>query len=76
MELDDEFGLSHLYLIERTCRSCGKTKDLMNDFYRTHKDRGDSPSAYSYECKICTGKRVVMSRKKMDKKNMWSYPDW
>ena len=80
MEIDDEFELGHLYLSERKCRTCNKMKDLMNDFYRTHKDRGDSPSAYSYECKDCTIKRVTESRKTKKNKPDIPYcpvpPDW
>ena len=46
----------------------------MEDFYLTHKDRDFLPSAYSYECKECTIKRVTKSRK-IDT-GSWEYPDW
>lgn len=76
MNLDDQFSLDHLIFKERTCRSCGKTKSLMDDFYLTRKDRPTVSSAYSYECKICTVRRVLESRKNRDVTSMWDYPDW
>ena len=60
MDLDDEFVLNHLLLQERKCRSCGEIKNLLTDFYRTRKNR-TTASAYSYECKDCTKKRVMKS---------------
>ena len=85
MDLGDEFDLEHLFLTERKCRSCGIIKDLLTDFYRTRRDR-TSPSAYSYECKQCTKKRVSITRKAAIKKvvdkmttNIFDrseYPDW
>jgi hypothetical protein len=47
----------------------------MDDFYITRKDRGTIASAYSYECKECTIKRVRKSRQKNDTTD-FSYPDW
>jgi len=47
---------------------------LMEDFYLTRKTRGKLPSAYSYECKECTIKRVREKRKVKQKE--WEYPDW
>ena len=47
----------------------------MEDFYLTRKDR-TYPSAYSYECKICTVKRIVNSRRNKIKFVDWLYPDW
>ena len=76
MDLGDHFSLDHLIFKERTCRSCGKTKSLMDDFYLTRKNRPTVASAYSYECKICTVKRVLESRKKKDNFSTWDYPDW
>ncbi len=76
MDLSDQFSLDHLIFKERTCRSCGKTKSLMDDFYLTRKDRATVASAYSYECKVCTVKRVLESRKSRDTTTMWDYPDW
>ena len=53
MDFEDQIELDHLLLKERKCRSCGKVKDLIEDFYLTRRDR-TYPSAYSYECKVCT----------------------
>ena len=39
MDIDDQFGTEHLYLTERECRVCKKTKDLINDFYRIRKNK-------------------------------------
>ena len=48
MDIEDQFELGHLFLAQRTCRSCGQTKDLLDGFYLTRKSRGSLPSAYSY----------------------------
>ena len=40
MNLEDQFGLEHLLFEQRKCKICGETKELMNDFYKTRKDRG------------------------------------
>ena len=61
---------------ERKCRVCGEIKDLIDGYYLTRKGRGDIPSAYSYECKICTIKRIVKRRKSNYKEKEWYYPDW
>ena len=45
MELEDQFGLEHLLFEQRKCKVCGETKELINDFYKTRKDRGNVPSA-------------------------------
>ena len=58
MDLDEQFESGHLLFQQRTCRVCGETKDLTEGFYKTRKTRGDIPSAYSYECKTCTKKRI------------------
>jgi|TARA_B100000035_G_scaffold216337_1_gene185465 hypothetical protein len=76
MDLDSQIKLGHLLLNERKCRVCGETKNLIGDFYRTRKDRGAVPSSWSYECKDCTIKRIVESRKKQTPFVDWSYPDW
>jgi len=76
MDLDSQIKLGHLLLNERKCRVCGKTKNLIEDFYRTRKDRGAVPSSWSYECKDCTIKRIIESRKKQTPFIDWSYPDW
>ena len=80
MEFEEEFELEHLLFQHRKCRSCFKVKDLISDFYKTR--RGSGPSAYSYECKECTKKRVSNARKKVVDKmttnifGRWEYPDW
>jgi len=76
MSFDDEFDLEHLLFRERRCTSCNKVKDILNDFYLSRKDRKGLPSAYSYECKSCTIKRIKINRKKMKKIHEWEYPDW
>ena len=76
MNLDDQFDLDHLFLSERKCRVCGEVKDLIDGFYLTRKGRGDIPSAYSYECKRCTIKRVVVSRMTNKVLDKWEHPDW
>jgi hypothetical protein len=76
MDLDKQIGLSHLLLSDRKCRTCKKTKNLIDEFYRTRKDRGPVSSSYSYECKECTIKRIVNSRKVEEKIVEWQYPDW
>ena len=59
---------------QRKCKVCGETKELINDFYKTRKDRGNVPSAYAYECKRCSIKRVSQGRVKKEKVDI--YPDW
>jgi len=86
MNFDEQFGLEHLLFKERKCRTCDITKDLIDGFYLTRKNRGMYPSSYSYECKECTKKRVTESRKKIkDKPDIPYcpvprikdiYPDW
>ena len=58
MDFDDQVELEHLLFFDRKCRVCGEVKSLLDDFYLTRKDRGTLASAYSYECKLCTKKRV------------------
>ena len=76
MDIEDQFSLEHLIFKERRCRVCGVTKDLIADFYLTRKNKKGFPSAYAYECKECTVKRVIESRKKRDPFADWCYPDW
>jgi len=76
MDLDDQINLNHILLFDRECRVCGETKNLIDDFYLTRKGRGALPSAYSYECKECTKKRVLENKKKRVSKSEWYYPDW
>ena len=76
MDIEEQFELEHLFLTERKCRICGKTKDLIDGFYLTRKGRGDIPSAYSYECKKCTIKRIQNDRRNKKINLNWEYPDW
>ena len=76
MELDKQIKLGHLLLSTRTCRICGKNKNLIESFYRTRKDRGPVASSYSYECKSCPIKRIIEKRKKENPFRDWNYPDW
>ena len=73
MDLDGQIKLGHLLLNDRKCRVCGETKNLIEGYYRTRKDRGAVASSYSYECKECTVKRVSRGRKSNLR---WEYPDW
>ena len=79
MELDKQIKLGHLLLVDRKCRVCGQDKNLIDEFYRTRKDRGPVASSYSYECKECTIKRITNSTKNVKckvKDTNWQYPDW
>jgi hypothetical protein len=77
MDLEQQFEREYLFLTERTCRVCKEAKDLIDGFYLTRKGRGNIPSAYSYECKLCTIKRITESRKiKHKPESNWEYPDW
>ncbi len=76
MDLDDHLNFDHLFLYERKCRVCGQTKNLIGEFYRTRKDRGPVSSSFSYECKECTKRRVIKSRKPVISEVKWEYPDW
>ena len=69
MDLDEPV----LFLHERKCRVCGKTYSLTEGFYLTRKSRGEKPSSYSYECKVCTIKRVKTKRRSG---KIEVYPDW
>ena len=70
MDLDDQFELEHLFLQERKCRVCGEQKNLIEGFYLTRKNRKAAASSYSYECKICTIKRIVKKRKSNKKETI------
>ena len=76
MDLDKQIKLSHLLLTDRKCRSCGEVKNLIESFYRTHKERGPVASSYAYECKECAIKRVVANRMTSKVLDKWEYPDW
>ncbi len=76
MDLDKQIKLGHLLLADRKCRVCGEMKNLIDGFYRTRKDRGPVASSYSYECKECTIKRIIESKKSTSLHQIWEYPDW
>jgi hypothetical protein len=87
MDLEQQFSSEHLFFAQRKCRSCGEVKDLIDGFYKIRSSRVDLSSSYSYECKICTIKRVTESRKKKKDKTDIPYdpvlrygpdiyPDW
>ncbi len=74
MDLDEQLKLAHLLLEERICRVCGERKNLLQSYYRVHKNV-KLVSSYSYECKECTIKRIVKSRKQSSPP-VEGYPDW
>ena len=76
MDIDGQIKLGHLLLNDRKCRVCGEVKNLIEGFYRTRKDRGQVPSSYSYECKDCTIKRIIVTRMTSRVLDKWEYPDW
>ena len=77
MDLDKQIKLGHLLLTDRKCRTCGETKNLIDGFYRTRKDRGPVASSFSYECKDCSIKRMMNRKKTLPSSTrMWEYPDW
>ena len=76
MDFDEQVELEHLLFFDRKCRICGQVKNLIEDYYLTRKDRKTLPSAYSYECKECTIKRVVVGRMTTKIFDRWEYPDW
>jgi hypothetical protein len=76
MDLDRQINLEHLLFVDRECRVCGQTKNLLSDYYLTRRNRGSWPSSYSYECKECTVKRITNKRKNELKIYLWEYPDW
>jgi len=76
MDLDKQIRLGHLLLDDRKCRTCGQVKNLIESFYRTRKDRGPVSSSFSYECKDCTIKRIISTRKSTYPSIGESYPDW
>ena len=74
MDLDEQLKLGHLLLEERICRVCGERKNLLQSFYRVQKNV-KLISSYSYECKECTIKRIVKSRKQSAPVSEVN-PDW
>ena len=53
-----------------------RLKTLTDDFYKTRKDRGNTPGAYAYECKSCYIWRVKRNKKRKRKIVESDYPDW
>jgi len=76
MDLDKQIKLGHLLLTDRQCRVCGIEKNLIDGFYRTRKDRGPVASSFSYECKECTIKRIIVGKMTTKVFDRWEYPDW
>tara|TARA_R100000951_G_scaffold115443_2_gene123516 strand:+ start:1712 stop:1942 length:231 start_codon:yes stop_codon:yes gene_type:complete len=76
MDFDEQLELGHLLLNDRRCKSCGEVKNLVDDFYRTRKDRGAVPSSYSYVCRECFIEYVKERKKDRTPKSKWEYPDW
>ena len=76
MDLDKQIKLGHLLLTDRQCRVCRIEKNLIDGFYRTRKDRGPVASSFSYECKDCTVKRIIGSKKRHSPTLESEYPDW
>ena len=76
MDLDGQIKLGHLLLNDRKCRVCEETKNLIEGYYRTRKDRGAVASSYSYECKECTIRRIIKNKRKQTPFMDWNYPDW
>jgi len=76
MDLDKQINFEHLLFFDRKCRVCGEVKNLMDDFYLARKNRSSFKSAYSYECKECTIKRIKTNRTKTKNFDTWEYPDW
>lgn len=76
MDLNEQMKLAHLLFTDRRCRVCDETKNLVDEFYRTRKDRGAVASSYSYECKKCTVKRILGNKKNITIHTKWEYPDW
>ena len=83
MDIGDQFSLEHLLFKDRRCKTCNKVKNLIEDFYMSRKQKRGLPSAYSYECKDYTIKRIVAKRKSKKKNRprplppyLADYPDW
>ena len=76
MDLDKQIKFGHLLFTDRECRVCCEVKNLIDGFYRTRKDRGPVASSFSYECKECTVKRVIESKKIQSNNIKSEYPDW
>ena len=73
-DIQTQIELEHILIKERRCKTCGQDKNLLEDYYMTRKDRGATPSAFSYECKPCTIARILKNRKLPQKEEV--YPDW
>ena len=74
MEFDEQLELGHFTLSERKCRVCGVMKDLIDGYYLIRRNK-NIKSSYSYECKECTIKRIIKSRKQSSPVSE-VYPDW
>ena len=75
MDLEKQFEVEHLLFTERKCRVCGVKKNLIDEFYKTRRNN-TLLSSYSYECKKCTIKRIINSKKLKIYSTNWEYPDW
>ena len=77
-DISRQIELEHLLFKERKCKTCGQEKNLLEDFYMTRKDRGAIPSAFSYECKVCTITRVTKNKRRPRPLPPYlaDYPDW
>ena len=64
MNIEDQFGLEHLLFEQRKCKICGEVKELINDFYKTRKDRGNVPSAYAMNAKDVQSKEFLKEEEK------------
>jgi len=67
MDISEQFTKSDLLLETRVCRVCNTEKNLLDDYYLSRKNPGLA-SSYSYECKMCTLKRVNTYNKTIKKK--------
>tara|TARA_B100000029_G_scaffold492236_1_gene553270 strand:+ start:447 stop:785 length:339 start_codon:yes stop_codon:yes gene_type:complete len=57
MDISEQLTKSELLLEDRICRTCGENKNLLDGYYKSRKNPALA-SSYSYECKVCTLKRV------------------
>ncbi len=62
MDFEQQLDTEHLLLEDRVCRTCGVSKSLLADYYRTRKNT-TLASSYSYECKSCTSERIKLRSK-------------
>jgi hypothetical protein len=76
MDIESQVSLENLLFRERKCRTCGESKDLLSEYYLYRKNKKHLASSYSYECKDCTIKRIIVSRITSTIFDKWEYPDW